>query len=308
MKASVGMGQGEAPTEPEDPTDPTDPTDPVDPTEPTDPTEPEEPTEPTEPEEPKDPEDMLFPNAKIGDYVTFGTYTQGKYVQDPATPIEWQYIANKDGHKMLLSKYALDVGAYNEEGYSSTTWETCSLRKWLNNDFYNTAFSSADKEKIVTSHNENPDTTSLYTDRFIALGDTNVTAGGQGGNPTNDKVFLLSWTEARDIFGGKIDPYDDSYFTDNAIFHWTDGELNPKLICAPTPYADAIGAETYEPADGVISCCWWLRSPGSDTLNISVTIVEPDGELDATDPLGIMYTNIHKGHYFIGIRPVILVD
>ena len=77
---------------------------------------------------------MVFPNAKIGDYVTFGTYTQGRYVEDPATPIEWQYIANKDGHKMLLPKYVLNLGWYHKS-FTGITWENCDLRKWLNNDF-----------------------------------------------------------------------------------------------------------------------------------------------------------------------------
>ena len=90
---------------------------------------------------------MLFPNAKIGDYVTFGTYTQGRYVEDPATPIEWQYIANKDDHKMLLSKYVLDPKPYHN-AYEGITWENCDLRKWLNNDFYNTAFSASEKENF----------------------------------------------------------------------------------------------------------------------------------------------------------------
>ena len=172
---------------------------------------------------------------------------------------------------------------------------------------------AADKEKIVTSHNENPDTTSPYTNRYRALGET-VLAGGQGGNPTDDKVFLLSWTEARDLLDAKFDPIpDDELYLigveppSNSVY-WASGELNPKLICAPTPYADAIGVETYEPADGIISCCWWLRSPGGSGLNNSVTIVEPDGELDDTDPLGIMYTGNYTGHYFIGIRPVVLMD
>ena len=32
------------------------------------------------------------------------------------------------------------------------TWHDCDLRKWLNNEFYNTAFNATEKEFIKTTH------------------------------------------------------------------------------------------------------------------------------------------------------------
>ena len=43
-------------------------------------------------------------------------------------------------HKMEISKKLLDCKK-NNESYESVTWGTCSIRKWLNNEFKNSAFS-----------------------------------------------------------------------------------------------------------------------------------------------------------------------
>ncbi|MBQ9199632.1 MAG: hypothetical protein IJ141_05585 [Lachnospiraceae bacterium] len=58
----------------------------------------------------------------------------------------------------------------------STTWETCSLWKWLNRDFYDT-FTHEEKEYIILSHCDNREV---------------VFDGTIGGNDTGDYVFLLS--------------------------------------------------------------------------------------------------------------------
>lgn len=73
----------------------------------------------------------------VGNYVTFGTYPQSEEGTD-ATPIQWM-VLDRDGSKaLLLSRYGLDAQPYNTE-LSEVTWETCSLRSWLNNNFRNTA-------------------------------------------------------------------------------------------------------------------------------------------------------------------------
>ena len=84
---------------------------------------------------------------------------------------------------MLLRKYSellniLDCQPYNTES-TEVTWETCSLRQWLNNDFYNTAFNESERKLIETTTLSNPDNP----------------FGGKGGNNTDDKVFCLSMEE-----------------------------------------------------------------------------------------------------------------
>lgn len=54
---------------------------------------------------------------------------------------------------MLLCKDSVDDVIYNKA--YETTWEECSLREWLNNEFYN-SFSESEKTAIVLCKNENP--------------------------------------------------------------------------------------------------------------------------------------------------------
>ena len=83
-------------------------------------------------------------------------------------------MADRDGHKLLLSKYVLDYSNYNDELTNDFDWNGSSVRKWLNVDFYNMAFSDEDKKNIVLEHNENPDIYEPYSSWSI---NTVVTEG-----------------------------------------------------------------------------------------------------------------------------------
>ena len=118
----------------------------------------------------------------VGNYVTFGTYPQTKAGND-ATPIEWLVLA-RDGNKaLLISRYGLDAQPYNIV-YTDVTWENCTLRTWLNWTFYNKAFSSAEQSAILTTNVDNSKK-QCYSGYST-----------DGGNNTQDKVFLLSYAEA----------------------------------------------------------------------------------------------------------------
>lgn len=172
----------------------------------------------------------------VGNYVTFGRYPQTKAGKDK-TPIEWLVLARDGSKALLISRYGLDAQPYNTTN-SEVTWETCTLRTWLNSTFYNKAFSSAEQAAILTTNVDN----SKY--QCYSGWSTN------GGNNTQDKVFLLSYAEANKYFGVT---YDNS--------------SNTKSRIAPTAYAIAHGAWTspYEKtADDIDAGWWWLRSPGYD--------------------------------------------
>ena len=185
----------------------------------------------------------------VGNYVTFGTYPQTKAGND-ATPIEWLVLA-RDGNKaLLISRYALDAQPYNKD-YTSVTWETCTLRKWLNGTFYNKAFSSAEQAAILTTNVDNSKN-QCYSGWSTS-----------GGNNTQDKVFLLSYAEANKYFGVT---YDNS--------------SNTKSRVAPTAYAIAQGAWTSssnKTADSTDAGWWWLRSPGH--YQDCAALVYSDGSL-----------------------------
>jgi len=89
------------------------------------------------------------------------------------TPIEWRVLQNSDGELFLLSNYILDCKRYHYENVA-TTWRDCDLRKWLNDEIYDTAFTAREKEYIQT---------------------TVCTDNGEDKPDTKDKVFLLSVAE-----------------------------------------------------------------------------------------------------------------
>ena len=162
--------------------------------------------------------------AEIGDNINFGSYPSEEDAQ--SKPIEWIVLERQCNKLLMISKYGLNAKRYNDE-LKDVTWETCTLRSWLNDDFYNAAFSDDEKNVIVQTE---------------VSADKNPKYSTNPGNSTSDNVFLLSKTEA------------EKYFTDD----------NARM-CAPTAYAIAQGAWTsdkYKTTSGEATCWWWLRSPG----------------------------------------------
>ena len=186
----------------------------------------------------------------VGNYVTFGEYPQTTAGED-MTPIEWLVLARNGNKALLISRYGLDAQPYNTD-YTSVTWETCTLRTWLNGTFYNKAFSSAEQAAILTTNVDNSKN-QCYSGWSTS-----------SGNNTQDKVFLLSYAEANKYFGVT---YDNS--------------SNTKSRVAPTAYAIAQGAWTSysnKTTDSTYAGWWWLRSPG--TYQDYAAIVYFVGSLD----------------------------
>ena len=125
-----------------------------------------------------------FKLLNVGDYIEFGSYEQDNDTSNGKEAIEWLVLDKRDDKALVISKYALECQPYNTNDIN-VTWETCSLRTWLNNDFINTAFSDNERSVIPTvmvSADENPD---YNTDP---------------GNATQDRVFLLSVKELMKYF------------------------------------------------------------------------------------------------------------
>ena len=139
----------------------------------------------------------------------------------------------------------------------------------------------------MTAHNENPDSYELYK----PWNSGSSVNGAEGGNATDDKVFLLSWTEARDYLDGKVYDYDLG-----------GGNYNQKLLCRPTAYAKAQGVWTYSnsdnyyPSDTAGCCWWWLRSPGY-AQDFAATVCDN----------GALSSRIVK-YDADGVRPALLID
>ena len=180
-------------------------------------------------------------NIKVGDTYTFGAYEQDNSTSNGKEAIEWT-VLDKDGMSLLLiSKQALDCQQYNTS-YTDVTWESCSLRKWMNGTFLNKAFNAEEQAQIQNT---------------TVSADKNPEYNTNPGNATTDKVFLLSINEV------------EKYFNSDEA-----------RKCAPTAYAKAQGAYTndsYKTASGAATCWWWLRSPG--LYQNCAALVDDDGSV-----------------------------
>ncbi|MBR4749140.1 MAG: hypothetical protein IK083_06190 [Abditibacteriota bacterium] len=72
----------------------------------------------------------------IGSTITFGKYK--------GTRIVWRILDERDGRQLLLSEYCLDSKPFNNRDMDAV-WAGCSLRKWLNNEFFSQAFYASEK-------------------------------------------------------------------------------------------------------------------------------------------------------------------
>lgn len=126
---------------------------------------------------------LLLAKAIPGDMVFFGKYEQDYDTSNGKEDIEWLVLDKKDDAVLVISKHVLEDKSF---GRNDDTWETCSLRKWLNADFINDAFSTAEQSKIQS--------TQVAADKNAHYSSVDP------GNATMDKVFLLSGSEAWKYF------------------------------------------------------------------------------------------------------------
>jgi len=95
--------------------------------------------------------------------------------------IKWKIHNVSEGKVLLLAVNAIDGRPYNDTD-EDVTWETCSLRKWLNGDFYMQAFTPEEQGMIIRSTVNNKN--NPYESEDYAYG-----------NDTEDYVFILSTNE-----------------------------------------------------------------------------------------------------------------
>ncbi len=154
----------------------------------------------------------LYKAGKIGlsgegkrDMIVLGSYApehaveSGKsYPKAEKMPLEWEVLEySADGTKALvISKYVICHRVFDG---SELIWETSSLRKWLNSDFYKNAFT--EKEQAVIRL-----TDIKHEDAFLK------------GNDTSDRIFLLSVNDAEKYFSNNHDRI--AYYCDKVTGSW----------------------------------------------------------------------------------------
>ena len=164
-------------------------------------------------------------NVKVGSIIKFGSYWQGSSTSVGKTPIEWRVLAIRSNRALIISENAIDCQQYDKSNTYYVTWESCSLRTWLNKAFFKTAFNADEKRKIRYSYISAPRNSRYCVD---------------SGKATKDKLFLLSINE--------VDEYFSSYESQE---------------CHPTDYAISNGTHTSN--NKIATCCWLLRTPGCES-------------------------------------------
>lgn len=165
---------------------------------------------------------------QIGDYITFGSYEQDNDASNGKEPIEWLVLSKTDSELLVISKYVLDSKPFDVE-YDTSAWEKCSLRSWLNNDFFNEAFSSEEQARICEDYliaELSPYADEEIYDKYPKL---------DIGNNTYDKIYLLSASQVESLF---------------------DSDLS--MRCAPTEYALAQGSKIEDNSRHYTS--WMVRT------------------------------------------------
>lgn len=83
--------------------------------------------------------------------ITFGKYEQDGIIENGKEDIEW-YVIEKVGDKsLLITKKILCGGIIT---YGNVDYKKSNVRKFLNEDFFNTAFSTDEKNLIVNKDNK----------------------------------------------------------------------------------------------------------------------------------------------------------
>ena len=158
-------------------------------------------------------------------------------------PIEWDILSESNGKALIIANLILDSQDYYPSnslssfshnggtGYASN-YELSNIRKFLNDNFYNTAFNDLQKSLIkTTTVNNSVSSTACSTSDYAC-------------NDTNDKLFLLSYKELT------------TYYTSRE-----------SKLAKGSDYAKSQGLY-FNASSGNYQgySKWWLRSPDDDAI------------------------------------------
>lgn len=180
--------------------------------------------------------------ADVGDTVTFGTYEQNNNYSDGNENIEWVVIDKQEDKIMVVSKYIIAEQPFNTTNEGHISWENCTLRKWLNNDFLNEAFSGAEKNLITD--------TTVFSTEYLVVGATYSTTDYS----TTDKIFLLSENERNML--SSVDAL-KGIVTESVIALFSDAANSDVANINPS---------NFEPL-------WWLRTTWEDADDPCASVV-----------------------------------
>lgn len=144
-------------------------------------------------------------------------------------PIVWRVVADYgNGSMLIMSDKVLDSRPFNDTS-SNLTWESSTLRSWLNDTFYRTAFHSGERGAIHQVEVDNSASTSFFDYQQ---------------NNTKDRIYLFSYADLT-----------------NATYNFSENSQDddPQRRSESTQYAQAMGA-------GSGYCNYWTRSSNESTV------------------------------------------
>ena len=195
----------------------------------------------------------------VGDVITFGHYEQDNDLNNGPEPIRWTVLEvdEQNNKALIMCLNTLDAIPYHSSK-ADTTWEKSFLRQWMNSTFLDNAFSAEEQSAIVETLVKN------------SREQGHPAVSTSGGEDTTDKVFALSYAEAR-------------YY--------------PISSGLPTEFSIARGVlidSFVETVTDQNQTCWWLRSPGYDAAHAFL--------MDAGSRLVI---NMNVATNSVGVCPVL---
>ena len=219
------------------------------------------------------------------------TFSTGANITDGTTyyfkvePIRWRILSEDGETAFILCDSIIANMAYQSRYYSSygeyyttangapdetyaNNYKYSTVRAWLNNEFYNTAFSALQQEIIITTTVDN-----------------GVLSTGSSPNPyacenTEDKIFLPSLAE--------ITNADYGFTTD--FYHTETREM------LTSDYSRATGARMSTSSSYLGNGYWWLRSPNRGLS---------DGARFVDSNIGISSTSVNNSSY--GVVPALQI-
>ena len=163
-------------------------------------------------------------------------------------PIKWLIVEESDGKATLVADLILDSQQYdyeaNKETYGNNNYAESTIRAWLNESFYNTAFNELQQAIIQTVEVDN------------SVGSTGYDPNQYACENTADKIFLMSYVDAT------------TWFTSNSAREKQGSD-----------YAKSQGLYVSTSSSYSGNSRYWLRSP-YNYYSYSARAVYYDGNLD----------------------------
>ena len=197
---------------------------------------------------------------QLGDQISFGSY-------------DWRVLDIQNNTALIITECIIEQRPYHD-AYQDITWADCSLRKYLNGEFYS-KFNATDKSRIISVLNKNPD---------------NPWYGSKGGADTQDSIFLLSVEEAV-----------CQYFGDSSSKLQNPGK-NQRYWFERKDENNSKRTARLEANIGGGICWWWLRSPGR--VSVKAVYIHGDGNIGIQGN-NILKGNISDGRCVGGVRPAL---